>query len=299
VEVVVNRGARLAVFGFDGGKNGEVPFIADLEQDKRTKLKDYSGYSPFDISPDGRFLALGSIVTAKNRTRTTLTVYDREQKCSVYEGSRHLYNDARFDATGSRLFVQTLKKAFVLDINSGQTLAEWKDDLFLSKGTIDYRSNRIYIPLDKGKRVLIYDFTSGAKREAAVEGGKVAQMLYLDKLDRLILSTQDNRLICYDPELTVPFWQQDACQFRGGKSRIWPCPLHATEDNARICVLETGGKGHGFILSTWDGSLLEQLAFKKNAGRIACSWFGDEMLLLNKKLLNLATGKRCRLTLPS
>ena len=295
----MNREAKLAVFGFDGGKNGEVPFIADLEQAKRTKLKNYSGYSPFDISRDGRFLALGSIVTAKNRSRTTLTVYDRELERSVYEGSSHLYNDVRFDATGSRLFVQTLKKAFVLDITSGQTLAEWKDDLFLSKGTSDYRSNRIYIPLDKGKRVLIYDFPSGSKREAVVEGGKVTQMIYLDKLDRLILSTADNRLICYDPELTVPFWQQDAGQFRGGKNPIWPCPLHATEDNARICVLETGGKGQGYVLSTLDGSLLEQLVFKKNAGRIACSWFGDEMLLLNKKLLNLATGERSRLTLPS
>lgn len=299
MEIVVNREARLALFGFVGGRSGEVPVLADLDKGSKTKLKEYRGYSPFDISRDGRYLVLGSPVTSKNRTRTTLVVYDRERERPAYEGTGHLFGDARFDATGTRLIIQTLKKTFVLDWATGRTLGEWKEDLFLSKGTMDYRANRLYLPVDNGKRVLLYDVTTGARREVAMEGGKVTQMVYLDKLDRLILSTKDNRLICYDRELETPLWQQDCGAFRGGKSRIWPCPLHVTEDNAQVCVLESGGKGYGYVLSTADGSLVDRLVFKKDARRIACAWFGDEMLLHNKKLLNLATGKRYRLKLPT
>lgn len=295
MEIVVNREARLAVFGFVGGRSGEVPVLADLGKGSKIKLKEYRGYSPFDISRDGRYLVLGSNVTAKNRTRTILVVYDRERERPVYEGTGHLFSDARFDATGTRLIIQTLKKTFVLDWGSGRTLTEWKADLFLTKGAMDYQMNRLYLPVDNGKRVLLYDWTTGAEREVAVEGSKVTQMVYLDKLDRLILSTKDNRLICYDRELEAPLWQQDCGAFRGGKSRIWPCPLHVTEDNARVCVLESGGKGYGYVLATADGSLVDQLVFKKDTRRIACSWFGDEMLLHDKKLLNLATGKRYRL----
>ncbi|MCL6457493.1 MAG: hypothetical protein K6T85_05750 [Gorillibacterium sp.] len=298
MEVVVNRGRRLAVFGYLDQKKKATPLIVDFIAQQSSRLKEYPGYTPLDISQDGRFVALNSNVTEKGQSKTELIIYDREQSKPSYRSKDHLIYDVRFDASGTKLAVHTLRKSFIFDLAAQKMIAEWKEDLFLSKGTIDYEANRLYVPLEKGKLVLIYHFQTGMMEKRTAFGERVTQMTYLDKRNLLVLSTKENIIMGCDPELEKVLWRHDCSEYGSGKNKIWPCPLWVTEDNQLICVYETGDKGNGYVITADTGQLHHRIITKRGQGSPASAWFGDDLLMLKQQLLNLTTEELSLLQLP-
>ncbi|HEY9260942.1 hypothetical protein [Chitinophaga sp.] len=297
-----NKGRQLFLSRDD--EENVAPLVYHIDEKRLQAWQQYPGYQVIAWHAGTGLLVLNSAwIQGGRKLVTNLIVMRVATQEVVYSTNRHMYYNAVFNAGGSHLLLEAYNQKLAwVDLSTGEIVAELKPEVRLYNGTFNPHQNLFYFPLENKKSWLQVDGATFAGTLIKTPyPHRAHKVTYVEALQRYLLLTEGNILICCDGELKI-LWQRNFSEMGDDTGVVFGSDILVTEDQERICIsasaTESNRWGADFVLDMNTGEPRHIIQGYHMRGRIAGSYFGRQVLLHPMKLMDLDTGEVEAWTLP-
>jgi hypothetical protein len=303
MNVITDYKGRQLFLSRDDEKNLS-PLVYHIDEKRVQAWEQYPGYQVVAWHAGAGLLVLNSPwIQGGRKLVTNLLVMRPATQEVVYSTNRHMYYNAVFNASGSHLLLEAYNQKLAwVELSTGEMVEELKPELRLDNGTFNPHQNLFYFPLENKKSWLQVDGSTFAGTLIKTPyPHRAHKVRYVEALQRYLLLTEGNILICCDEQLKT-LWQRNFSEMGDDTGTVFGSDILVTEDNERICIsassTESNRWGADFVLDMHTGEPLHIIQGYHQQGRVAGSYFGRQVLLHPMKVMDLDTGTVEAWTLP-
>lgn len=301
--MIFNRASKRGLFELNKDHNAEGLMVYDFQEERCIRLDRYKEWRINAISLDGQYIAINKVSETTKAYKTDFAIVKIDTQEEIFMTNKYCVYDAEFSLESDKvLLVVHNKKPFILDLSTGEIVAEMPKNIRTYQGSLNKATNQFIAPSETLKdTVYLFDFNTGetAKLKLGLKD-KIVGMQYLHDQKHLIVITESSVIYCLDENYKV-VWKTDFNTLFNYPVRINASRVLQTEDNRHIMLdtssTETNDWGAEYVLDVETGRLANTIESYQYRGRVQDVFFDNKVLLYTYRTLDMLTGEVKDLTL--